>query len=226
MRHEIVVEEDPDAVALAGMRLIAARAEHAIAAKGRFEVAVSGGKTPWVMFSELGRLDLPWDKISIFQVDERIAGADDDERNLAHLRRTLGEPGSSAVVPMEVESADLEAAASRYAALLPERFDLVHLGIGSDGHTASLVPGDAVLGETEHLVWPTGGAYQGRRRMTLTYLALARADELLWLIAGAEKADALARLVKGDREIPAGRVEGPPRSTIIADRESAGQASP
>jgi 6-phosphogluconolactonase len=224
MRHDLRVEEDAEAVALAGARLIAERAHDAIAAKGRFEIAVSGGKTPWVMFAELAKLDLPWDKIVVFQVDERVTGADDGDRNLAHLHATLRDPAARSVVPMEVEAADLDAAADRYAALLPARFDLVHLGLGPDGHTASLVPDDTVLGETRHLVWTTGGGYQGHRRMTLTYLALARADELVWLVSGAEKADALGKLLAGDRDIPAGRVEGPRLSTVIADRDAAGQA--
>lgn len=221
MHHELVVEDDAAAVATAGARFVADRALAAVDAHGSFTMAFSGGKTPWLMFAELANLDLPWDKIVLYQVDERCAPADDPDRNLAHLLAALGGDRPGSLEAMPVEDDDLETAADRYAARLPERFDLIHLGIGPDGHTASLVPGDTVLNETEHLVWPTGGEYQGRRRMTLTYLALARADELLWLVSGDEKADALGKLLAGDRSIPAGRIEGAPRSTVIADPAAA-----
>jgi 6-phosphogluconolactonase len=120
---------------------------------------------------------------------------------------------------MPVTDADLDSAAAAYAAALPERFDLVHLGLGPDGHTASLVPGDPVLAVQDRLVALTQ-PYQGHRRMTLTYPALARADQLLWLITGADKRDPLARLLAGDDSIPAGRVRAG-RSLILADRAAA-----
>ncbi len=119
------------------------------------------------------------------------------------------------MLAMPVEDPDLEAAAAAYAELLPGRFDLVHLGLGPDGHTASLVPGDPVLEVSDRLVAVTQ-PYQEHRRMTLTYPALARADEILWLISGEDKRDALARLLAGDTSIPAGRVQAR-HSTILAD---------
>jgi 6-phosphogluconolactonase len=152
--------------------------------------------------------------VALYEVDERIAPAGDPDRNLTQLRESLGEAPAE-VIEMPVNHPDPAGAAARYGGLLPERFDLVHLGLGPDGHTASLVPGDPVLNVTDHLVAITA-MYQGRRRMTLTYPALARADQLLWLITGDDKKTPLAKLLAGDRSIPAGRVEAA-RSLVLAD---------
>ena len=214
MDHELVTVPDATFLATRAATLIAERARAAAADRGRFTLAVSGGKTPWAMFAELARDEVPWGAVEIFQVDERVAPAGDPDRNLTHLRQSLGRTAAR-LRPMPVDDADLEAGAAAYAERLPERFDLVHLGLGPDGHTASLVPGDPVLEVTDRLVAVTG-PYQDRRRMTLTYPALARADEILWLVSGVDKRDALAKLLAGDRSIPAGRVEAR-RSTILAD---------
>lgn len=189
----------------------------------RFTFAVSGGQTPWAMFADLRGEAVPWQTVEVFQVDERVAPEGHPDRNLTHLRQSLG-PVEPMVRPMPVEEPDLEAAASHYAAILPDRFDLVHLGIGPDGHTASLVPDDPVLDLSSPTSGPlvgVTGPYQGRRRMTFTYAALARAGQLLWLVTGEEKREALAKLLEGDRSIPAGRVEAA-RSLVIADRAAAG----
>lgn len=219
MEHELVSLPDAASLATRGAELVAARARASVADHGRFTFAVSGGKTPWAMFAELARQDVPWSAVVIFQVDERVAPAGDPDRNLTSLQRSLGSAPAQ-VLAMPVEDPDLEAGAGAYAELLPERFDLVHLGIGPDGHTASLVPGDPVLEVTDRLVAVTQ-PYQERRRMTLTYPALALADELLWLISGGDKREALAKLLAGDRSIPAGRVEAV-HSTILADRSGLG----
>jgi len=192
---------DTDALADAAAALVAARI---LASGDRFTFAVSGGRTPWAMFARLAGFDLPWEKVEVFQVDERVAPDGSQERNLTQLSAAL--PSAAVRLhAMPVGDADLDAAAALYAADLPDRFDLVHLGLGPDGHTASLVPGDPVLDVVDREV-ALAGPYQGTRRMTLTYPVLDRAAEVLWLVAGADKVAALRQLRAQDRSIPAGRV--------------------
>jgi 6-phosphogluconolactonase len=215
MRHELESLADPDAVARAGAAFVAERARAAAAAGGSFHFAVSGGHTPWAMFAELASLTVPWDKVIVYQVDERVAPPDDPDRNLVHLTKALGSAPAQ-VRAMPVNSSDLAAAAARYASWLPEHFDLIHLGLGPDGHTASLVPGDPVLSVTDRLVALTR-PYQERVRMTLTYPALTRARQILFLVTGSDKKDPLARLLAGDTTIPAGRVKAA-ASLVMADQ--------
>jgi len=215
MHHELETLADPAAVAAAGAAFVAERARAAVAAGGSFHFAVSGGHTPWAMFAELASETVPWEAVVIYQVDERVAPPDDPDRNLAHLRQALGSAPAQ-VRAMPVNDGDLVAAAAAYAASLPAQFDLVHLGLGPDGHTASLVPGDPVLAVTDRLVALTQ-PYQGRVRMTLTYPALARARQILWLVTGSDKKGPLAKLLAGDTTIPAGGVEAA-ASLVMADR--------
>ncbi len=212
--HTLITEPDASSLAARAAGFVADRIRAAVAADGTFTCAVSGGQTPWLMLAELARQDLPWSSVEIYQVDERVAADGDPVRNLTHLRQILGSRPVT-LVPMPVTGPDLETAAAAYASRLPARFDLVHLGLGANGHTASLVPGDPVLEVTDRLVAVTD-PYQGHRRMTLTYPALARAEEILWLVTGASKHDALARLLAGDQSIPAARVQAQ-RSVIFAD---------
>lgn len=223
MRHQLQVWDDPGVVADRAARYVAHRATHAVAARGEFHMAVSGGRTPWTMFGSMAALDVPWDRTRLFQVDERVAPEGDDDRNLTHLLQALGDL-SPAVSPMPVDRSDLVAAADEYAATLPEHFDLVHLGLGPDGHTASLVPNDPVLAIEDCDVALTGHRYQGRRRMTLTYRGLRRARQILWLVTGADKQRALAQLLAGDSDIPAGRVTAE-ASLVMADRSAAPEGS-
>ncbi len=218
----VAVEElaDPAAVARRGAQFVAAAARAAIADHGTFTFAVSGGRTPWAMFAELKDEDMPWENCVIYQVDERVAPAGDPDRNLTHLQQSLPPDAGAEVRPMPVEADDLEAAAAQYAASLPERFDLIHLGLGPDGHTASLVPGDPVLQVTAADVALTQ-PYQNRRRMTLTYPVLDRAAQIMWLVTGDDKVDALARLRAGDTGVPAGRVSAPSQ-TIVCDAAATG----
>jgi 6-phosphogluconolactonase len=215
------VEVLPDgaSVAARGAAVVAEEARAAVATRGRFTFAVSGGHTPWAMFAQLASHDVPWEHVTLFQVDERVAPEGDDDRNLTHLLASIPADAAADVRPMPVNAADLERAADEYARALPDRLDLVHLGLGPDGHTASLVPGDPVLDASDRDVAVTGG-YQGRRRMTLTFRVLDRAQRILWLVTGADKADALARLVARDRSIPGGRVAGE-RALVLADEAAA-----
>jgi 6-phosphogluconolactonase len=218
--HDLEVFPDAAAVAARAAGYVAELARATVADGSRFSFAVSGGKTPWAMFRALSAEDMPWASAELFQVDERVAPAGDPDRNLTHLRESLGTTAAT-VHPMPVGEEDLAAAARAYAAALPGRFDLVHLGLGPDGHTASLVPGDPVLEETSALVGVTQ-PYQGHQRMTLTYPALARAARILWLVTGADKQEPLAKLLSGDRSIPAGRVQAE-HSLVLADAQAAGQ---
>ena len=217
------IEVLPDAAAVAerAAAYVAERARAAADDHGRFTFAVSGGRTPWAMFAHLAEEDMPWGRTAIYQVDERVAPADDPERNLAHLLASLPAESGAEIHAMPVEATDLEAAAADYARSLPESFDLIHLGLGPDGHTASLVPGDPVLEVLDRGVAVTG-AYQGRNRMTLTYPTLNAAKQVLWLVTGEDKLDALRRLRAGDASIPGGRVS-PASALIIADAAAAGR---
>ena len=220
MEHELEVSPDAAAVAKRAATYVAELARTAVTRRGRFTFAVSGGKTPWAMFAELASEDMPWAETELFQVDERVAPDGDPDRNPTNLRASIG-TAPARVHPMPVNDGDLAEAAAAYATVLPQRFDLVHLGLGPDGHTASLVPGDPVLEVTDALVAVTQ-PYQGHQRMTLTYPALTRADQIMWLIAGDDKRDALSKLLAGDESIPAGRVLAT-RSLVLADAAAAGR---
>ncbi len=227
---KIEVYADADTVAREAAKLIAKEARDVVASRGKFVMAVSGGKTPWVMLRDLAHEDVPWNDVHVVQVDERVAPEGDPDRNLTHLRESLLEHAPlrpEQIHAMPVESGNLEAACAQYALMLgtiagsPPVLDLVHLGLGPDGHTASLVPGDPVLDVTNADVALTG-IYQNRRRMTLTYPIINRSRHVLWLATGAEKAGMLARCQAGDVSIPAGRVSRD-RAVVLADRAAAGQ---
>jgi 6-phosphogluconolactonase len=225
----VEVLETADAVANRAAQKIAAFAREAIEARGRFLFAVSGGHTPWVMLRALAAAQIPWPAVRVFQVDERIAPAGDADRNLTHLKDSLLEHaplGPEQILAMPVEAEDLDRAAAEYAQTLqcecgsPAVLDLVHLGLGPDGHTASLVPGDPVLNVFDKDVAVTG-LYQGRRRMTLTYPAINRARQVLWVVTGAEKVQMLDGLLHGDADIPAGRVARE-KAMVLVDVAAAG----
>jgi 6-phosphogluconolactonase/glucosamine-6-phosphate isomerase/deaminase len=223
MAIETKVFPDADAASRYAAEAVAAAGQESIEARGEFELALSGGRTPWAMIGLLGEMEeMPWEHAHIYQVDERVAPPGDEARNLTHLVQMLSIDHQAALRPMPVTSRDLELSAAEYEVHVPERLDLIHLGLGPDGHTASLVPGDSVLEVDELRVAMTGDHYQGHRRMTLTYPALAAARQILWLTLGEDACDPLAKLLAGDTSIPAGRVEND-NMLVVADEAAAGR---
>jgi 6-phosphogluconolactonase len=230
---KVQIFSDADAVAKAAAQFIASEARASVEARGRFIMAVSGGKTPWQMLRDLVGEEVPWADVHVFQVDERIAPTDGPDRNLTHLRESLLSHAPlrpEQIHAMPVEEKFLEAAVASYASTLqqiagsPPVVDLVHLGLGADGHTASLLPNDSVLDVIDADVALTGSIYQQRRRMTLTYPVLNRSRCVLWVVTGGEKAGMLVRLYEGDVSIPAGRIRRD-RALVLADRSAAEELS-
>jgi 6-phosphogluconolactonase len=221
---ELEVAGDEKAASRRAAELIAAAGGEAEQERNHFTVAMSGGRSPWAMLAILGELEeMPWEKSELFQVDERVASPGSPDRNLTHMVLGLSMDHQAALRPMPVTQRDLEAAARDYEVSLPDRFDLVHLGLGPDGHTASLVPSDPVLEVSDRRVALTGD-YQGHPRMTLTYPALSEARRIVWLVTGPDKVEPLQKLLAGDESIPAGRVrnEG---MIVVADEAAAGERS-
>jgi 6-phosphogluconolactonase len=212
------VVTDDEAAAIEAARIVEMVADAAIADRGRFNFAVSGGKTPWRMLELLSESELNWTRTSLFQVDERIAPTGSMQRNLTHLVLTLPLICQAAIRPMPVGADDLATAASGYEYSLPDRFDLIHLGLGPDGHTASLIPDDPILEVSDRQVAITTGEYQDTRRMSLTYKAINRARQILFLVTGEGKEEALDKLKSGDGSIPAGRIANP-NITLVTDIE-------
>ena len=227
MQLEVLANEEE--VARRAAVIIAEHARAAFEARGRFLVALSGGHTPWIMLRMLSKQEVPWGGVCVLQVDERIAPAGDPDRNLTHLREALLENAPidpAQVYPMPVEMPDTRDAAAEYSRTLekiagsPPIIDLVHLGLGPDGHTASLIPGDPVLQVADRDVAITG-MYQGRKRITLTYPVINRARQILWVVTGSEKVKALKQLENADLSIPGGQIRRN-QSLILADQAAAG----
>jgi 6-phosphogluconolactonase len=223
-QHRLEVLDDPEAVHRRGAEVIADVVRGAIGERGSCALGVSGGRDPWPMFSQLEDLIDDWTVVTIFQVDERVAPPGSDERNLTHLIESLSIGAQGSIRPMPVNDDDPDAAADRYAESLPDALDIAHLGIGPDGHTASLVPGDPVLEVKDRRVAVTAGEYQGVRRMTLTYPELERVRQLLWVVTGEEKVDALRKLIDQDPSTPSGALRPGGESLILADRAAAPDA--
>ena len=220
---ELMVVGTEGEAAVAAAAVIVRYGRDCIAERGRFRLALSGGRGPEPLFRQLARQDLDWSAVELYQVDERIAPEGSDDRNLTLLQRTLA-PVLDRVGgfhPMPVDDDDVEGAALRYGATLSDAagnlpvLDLVHLGIGPDGHTASLVPGDPVLDVVDRPVAVTG-RYQGHRRMTLTFPVLDAARRRLWYVTDPSKQDAVRRLLEGDPTIPAARVRSSSSTLVVA----------
>lgn len=221
MTVDLEVVADEKAAARRAAELIAVAGAAAEAERNIFSLAMSGGRSPWAMLAILGEEEaMPWGKTELFQVDERVASPGSEDRNLTHMVLGLSMDHQSALRPMPVTQRDLVAAARDYESSLPDRFDCIHLGLGPDGHTASLVPGDPVLEVGDRRVALTETEYQSHRRMTLTYPALAEARRIVWLVTGPDKVEPLQKLLDGDTSIPAGRVENE-NMAIVADEAAA-----
>jgi 6-phosphogluconolactonase len=223
MGIELEVVADERTAARRAAELIAAAGAAAKAERNIFSFAMSGGRSPWGMLAILDEAEeMPWAETELFQVDERIASPGSQDRNLTHMVLALSMEHQPALRPMPVTQRGLDEAASEYERSLPEPLDCVHLGLGPDGHTASLVPGDPVLEVGDRRVALTETAHQDYHRMTLTYPALAEARQIVWLVTGPAKQDPLAKLLAGDTSIPAGRVENAVM-TVVADAAAAPQ---
>jgi len=219
---QLEVAGDEKAASRRAAELIAADGAATVDERDRFALAMSGGRSPWAMLAILGELEgMPWDRTELFQVDERVASPGSPDRNLTHMVLGLSMDHQATLRPMPVTQRDLDGAAREYEASLPDRLDLVHLGLGPDGHTASLVPGDPVLEVTDRRVAITGEPYQGHHRMTLTYPALNDARRVIWLVTGPDKREPLAKLLEGDESIPAGRVQNEDM-VVVADEAAVG----
>ncbi len=186
-----------------------------IALRGHAAIAVSGGRTPWPVFERLSEAPVPWTAVDVFQVDERVAPPGSADRNLTGLDETLLDRVPARAHPMPVDAPDLEAAARRYATDLPPSLDVVHLGLGDDGHTASLVPLDPSVLIEDQLVAITD-PYRGHRRMTLTRPAIDGAGLIVWIVSGSDKAEMVERLIAGDPLIPAGLISQE-RAVLVTD---------
>ncbi len=196
-------------------RSIARRLASALRARGSATLAVSGGSTAPLMLAALATADLPWDRIGVWQVDERVAPDRHPDRNANHLDDF---PGRHHLMP--VTAADLNRACRRYAAGLPARFDVVDLGMGADGHTASWPPGDPVI-DSERPV-DLSDQYQGRVRMTLTPAVVNAAAGRVVLITGADKAPAVAAWLAGSENLPIARVRRT-NTVVVLDPAAAGR---
>lgn len=203
-----------DQVAAGAAAYLEHQIREALLGQPSYSLAISGGRTPWEMLKILSKADLPWQRVNLFQVDERVAPDGHADRNLTQLFQAIaGTPMEMQlrIFPMPVLEKDLEEGCRNYTQVLDEvtegkGLDLIHLGLGSDGHTASLVPGDGVLKVHDRLVASTQNTYQGRTRMTLTYPLLNEAKQLLWIVTGSEKQEMVQRLLQQDPSIPAGSV--------------------
>ncbi len=224
----VEVLPDGEALAVRAVEHVVLAATQAIDERGLFVWAVSGGSTPRRMLELLSeRLDLDWSRTHLFQVDERIAPDGSQDRNASMLNASLlteqflANNSPAGVHLMPVTNSDVDAAAEKYSQLMdahagsPVVFDLVQLGLGTDGHTASLIPGDPILDEIDTDVAVTGD-YQGRQRMSFTWPVLDRAKQLLWVIGGESKREAVRLFLDNDPSIP-GTLPTQARSTVLLD---------
>jgi 6-phosphogluconolactonase/glucosamine-6-phosphate isomerase/deaminase len=212
----ITVAPDPQAAADEAAAWVARQLRNAVSRRGTASVAFSGGSTPALMFAALGELPVPWRATTVFQVDERLAPDGDPDRNAVSL--DVLRPFRPSIRLMPVTASDLGAARRRYATLLPERLDVVHLGLGDDGHTASWAPGDPVIDDPRAVA--ISGEYKGRVRMTLTVGCVNAARHRLVLATGPTKAAVVERWLLHDPALPIHRVRRT-NTTVVLDAPAA-----
>lgn len=204
---------------------IAARAREAVAERGIFSLAISGGKTHWLMLAMLASDEsMPWGETELFQIDERIASPGSPDRNLTHLILTLPIEKQSALRPMPVTRRNLEDAAREYDGDLPDRLDLVHLELGVNGSVAAIGPGSEALSVDDRRVIIVSSNDGQTRHMTLTLAAINQARAVAWLVTGGDKAKALSELLAGEGDLPACQVKRE-NACIVADSTAVGEAS-
>ena len=223
------IQNSADAAAEKAAQLIGEYLNEVLSKKPIASIAFSGGRSPIQMFKHLVEQDIDWARVEIFQVDERIAPAGDTARNLTALQQHLFsrvDIPDTQVHAMPVETNNITTSLDEYATRLktsagdPPRLDIIHLGLGDDGHTASLPPGDNVL-NSKQLV-DICEEFNDYRRMTLTYPVLNMASAIVWLVTGADKQPMLDRLLAGDTQIPAGRVNQA-QAILVADKAAGAQ---
>jgi 6-phosphogluconolactonase/glucosamine-6-phosphate isomerase/deaminase len=217
---DIVVASDPQAAADEAAMWMARQLRNAVSRRGEVTVALSGGSTPAMMLAALTGLPVPWKAVTVYQVDERVAPDGDRDRNALLLDALR--PVCRNIKLMPVTAVDLRAGCRRYAVGLPGRLDVVHLGVGDDGHTASWPPGDPVVDDVSPVAM--SGEYKGRVRMTLTAQVVNAARHRLVLATGAAKAVAIERWLLHDRSLPIERVRRP-GTIVILDADAAGRLS-
>jgi 6-phosphogluconolactonase/glucosamine-6-phosphate isomerase/deaminase len=208
---EVHVSDQP---AVAAALFIARTLRNAIDRQGAGTIAVSGGSTAPALFAALADIDLDWRVVDVWQVDERVAPDGHPARNVAQLAAVPWR-----VHPMPVTAVDLDDAAADYGAGLPGRFDVVHLGVGDDGHTASWPPGDPVILSGRPCV--VVDTFNGYRRMTLTPIVVNQAQLRVVLATGAAKAQVVARWLAGDPTLPISAVDDTDTSVFLDDAAAA-----
>ena len=227
----IQVVPSAEAAAVRGAQVLADLLRRAIHAHGNVTFAISGGSTPWGMFEGLlNDTTVEWPSVHLFQVDERVAPDGDAERNWTKIKELFIDNGpivESQAYAMPVTATDLYAACGSYQQLIRSirpsgRIDVVQLGLGEDGHTASLAPGDSVCDVTDADVATTSDPFNGHHRMTLTRGALNRSGTIVWQVLGSSKNIALRKLLDGDLSIPAGHLNHAD-AIVVADAAALGE---
>ncbi len=236
-RYRLIVADSTEDLARQTAQAIGSALDLVLAERDRAQIALAGGETPRAAYRQLGQQHLPWDRVDVLLGDERWVNASDPSSNARMLRETLmaESPGSQACLhPVPTELSTPQQGAEAYAALLeqlcagtPPALDLVLLGLGDDGHTASLFPGTAAPTVTDRAV--TLGEGKGLPRVTLTAPTLSAARRVLFLVSGAGKVQALQRLLdpfESTERTPAKLVQPAEEVLILADQAAASGVQP